>query len=94
MVSSTEYFTYSPLDPARTGTFRLLGLLPGVLNVLINCELTQNRRNVSTGPYETLSYSWGDHSLTSIIFVNGFSLPVMKDLEQALRSLQNDSLIG
>jgi hypothetical protein len=94
MASSIEAFAYSPLDSNHDDSFRLLSLLPGNFDSPIKCGLTHDRRNVPTRPYKSLSYTWGDPSLISKISVNGLSLPVTKTLEQALRSLRDDSPIG
>jgi hypothetical protein len=94
MASSTESFAYLPLDSNYADSFRLLNLHPGDFNAPIECTLTHDRRSVSTRPYESLSYTWGDPSLTSEIFVNGLSFPVTRNLEQALRSLRDDSSTG
>jgi hypothetical protein len=94
MASSTKSFDYLPLDSNHADSFRLLNLLPGDFNSPILCTLTHDRHGVTTRPYESLSYTWGDPGLTSEIFVNGLSLPVTQNLEQALRSLRDDSSTG
>jgi hypothetical protein len=45
----------------------------------------------STTPYSALSYTWGDGQPTKTISMNGLPLKITRNLEEALRSLRDDS---
>ncbi|KAE8441271.1 hypothetical protein EG329_005572 [Mollisiaceae sp. DMI_Dod_QoI] len=80
---------YEPLRPSYTTQplIRLLELLPGhgthpVAAVLKNVPLSDN------GPYEAVSYCWGDPQDTSTITCNGQPLQVPRRLEIALKDMR------
>lgn len=69
---------------------RLLKVLPNSdFTSKIDCELFhENINNTDRPPYEALSYTWGDASLTVDIRVNGCIFPANPNLEAALRALR------
>ncbi|KAH6721501.1 heterokaryon incompatibility protein-domain-containing protein, partial [Leptodontidium sp. MPI-SDFR-AT-0119] len=42
--------------------------------------------------YESLSYAWGDSSVTTPIYIDGKAIPVTENLESALVNLRDESL--
>ncbi|KAK8051663.1 hypothetical protein PG993_003048 [Apiospora rasikravindrae] len=77
---------YSPLDTQRE-QIRLLHLLPGSWEDPVSC--TTSTVYVSDNPvFESLSYAWGDPSVTRPVLLNGHAIAVTVNLFAALRRLR------
>jgi hypothetical protein len=78
---STQYH-YEPLGP---GDFRILHIRPGRKKDPIRCCLqTQNIHTSQETEYFALSYAWGSIDCPETILLEGFELPVTKNLSSAL----------
>jgi hypothetical protein len=86
MPSQPEEFLYSPLLNPSTD-IRLAILDPGAEEDEIKCRIIQGNQN-SIGPYEALSYAWGDPTATLPILLDDKSFEVTRNLESALRNLR------
>ncbi|KAK7997463.1 hypothetical protein PG989_005503 [Apiospora arundinis] len=81
---------YTPLDAQRE-QIRLLHLLPGSWEDSVCC--TTSIVDISEEPiFESLSYAWGDPSVTRAVFLNGHATPVTVNLFAALRRLRYPNL--
>ncbi|KAK7927474.1 Heterokaryon incompatibility protein 6- OR allele [Apiospora marii] len=77
---------YTPLD-AQQEQIRLLHLLPGSWEDPVSC--TTSTVCISDGlVFESLSYSWGDPSVSRIVLLNGHAIAVTVNLFAALRRLR------
>jgi Heterokaryon incompatibility protein (HET) len=81
-----EYFSYAPLDPTKD-EIRLLRILPRDHENEVACTL--EKISLKEHPkYLALSYAWGDPTLSSQIVINSMKVFITKNLEIALRHLQ------
>ncbi|CZR67028.1 uncharacterized protein PAC_16927 [Phialocephala subalpina] len=79
---------YEPLDD-QAQEIRLLGIRPEDSSGDLHCTLSHfSCIETLYPPYTALSYCWGDTGDPATIVVNGFNVPVTKNLELALRELQ------
>jgi hypothetical protein len=88
-----QSFKYQPLEKADS--IRLLILKPGVPGSEIHCSLeetttTDCRRDIYDH-YTTLSYVWGDPTLTKTIFVDRQPFQVTVNLAAALEDLRDET---
>ncbi|KAF7505253.1 hypothetical protein GJ744_001116 [Endocarpon pusillum] len=88
--ASEAAFAYSPLDQALTSCFRIVTLLPGDHFSPLSCTLSQEDWRDPVGPYEAVSYFWGDRRRTKDLYINGKRFLVTSNLESALRHLRHD----
>ncbi|KAK8044409.1 HET-domain-containing protein [Apiospora rasikravindrae] len=90
-VDEKNRFKYDGL-PGGSGSLhiRLLELLPASQDdAEVRCRLTKHRHVDCQGEYETLSYVWGDTSDPVPIHFDGKSLPISRNLYQALVDLRH-----
>ncbi|GCB18024.1 heterokaryon incompatibility protein 6, OR allele [Aspergillus awamori] len=80
---------YHKLDPT-VKQIRLVTIKPGGWTDDIQCTL-RHTSLAKSGPYETLSYVWGDFTNTKDIIVNGMTFNATVNLESALRHLRRDT---
>lgn len=76
---------YMPLDP-RSEQIRVLTLHPGSFEEKLRCDISISTAKAS---FEALSYVWGDNKDTGTIEVQGETMSVTRNLEDALRHLRN-----
>lgn len=86
---------YRPIHAYQT---RLIKLLPGTVTDLVECELVPADLIALPGlglsdtgdmvPYDCLSYSWGYPVFSHRVLCNGFEVPVIASLYDALRHLR------
>ncbi|KAH7303871.1 heterokaryon incompatibility protein-domain-containing protein [Stachybotrys elegans] len=77
---------YSPLEASN---IRLFTLHPGLDVEVISGTIENKSWGYSSGnPYEALSYVWGQTKSPNTIIVNGYTVPITKSLEDALRHLR------
>lgn len=88
--ASEAAFAYSPLDQALTSCFRIVTLLPGDHYSPLSCTLSQEDWRDPVGPYEAVSYFWGDRRRTKDLYINGKHFLVTSNLELALRHLRHE----
>ncbi|KAF2494412.1 HET-domain-containing protein [Lophium mytilinum] len=87
-------YRYSGITSAPNH-IRLLTLLPGLHNDTIRITLTDvdlslnDDHSVSFPLYECLSYTWGDSTDRTIIYVDGRVITVTKNLGEALKYLRH-----
>ncbi|KAK8080232.1 hypothetical protein PG997_008050 [Apiospora hydei] len=81
---------YSPLDTKRK-QIRLLHLLPGSWEDPVSCA-TSNAFVSDNPVFESLSYAWGDPSVTRPVLLNGHAIAVTVNLFAALRRLRYRTL--
>jgi Heterokaryon incompatibility protein (HET) len=86
-IMSASQFHYSPLSAASQ--IRLVTISPGVWEDNIVCSLETTFLD-GHGPYEALSYVWGDAEVRKPIVLNGQQFGVTANLELALRYLRRD----
>lgn len=86
-MSTSTYPIYDAL-PDDSDHLRLLTVHADGVSEPIRCTMrTVSFRNKPS--YEALSYTWGDSASNKPINVNGFTIEVTTNLEQALRHLRN-----
>jgi hypothetical protein len=85
-IMSQSKALYEELDPAAS-QIRLVTIKPGEWADDIKCTLQTTSLN-GHGPYEALSYVWGDPKITKGITLNGRPFQVTTNLESALRHLR------
>ncbi|KAK4497807.1 hypothetical protein PRZ48_010461 [Zasmidium cellare] len=74
-------------QPLGEDGFRLLTVLPGVLNDPVRCQL--NHSSLTEQPhYETISYCWGDATLRGQIEINGHVTDVTSSAYEAIRRMR------
>jgi hypothetical protein len=83
-------FSYTPI---YDHWIRLIALQPGSRDDPIECTLFTYNLDVSgetekVGPYETLSYVWGDAKQQREIVCDGASLSITKSLYDALKAVR------
>ncbi|KAK4149546.1 heterokaryon incompatibility protein-domain-containing protein [Chaetomidium leptoderma] len=76
---------YEPLDPIRREV-RLLQLIGGSDDGPIQCSLRTVSLDETDLEFATLSYVWGDESITRDVLVEGHPRAVTANLESALRN--------
>jgi hypothetical protein len=76
---------YTPFTSVEK-EIRLLNILPGLENEPLRCSLQPDF--LDNARYTALSYCWGAGSDRINITVNGRSIPVTRNLENALRQLR------
>jgi Heterokaryon incompatibility protein (HET) len=81
-LNNTTTFKHSPLPQGRW--FRLLKLLPGFDQDIVQCELITTAFDNSP-PYEAISYAWGDKNTLETIICDGQPLAITLSLAQGLR---------
>jgi hypothetical protein len=79
-------YKYSPLNPVLE-EFRILELHPGISTEKIRCSL-QACSSTSHPPYECLSYTWGNATITDNIELGGVAFAVTTNLLSALQHLR------
>ncbi|OJJ75593.1 hypothetical protein ASPBRDRAFT_37887 [Aspergillus brasiliensis CBS 101740] len=79
---------YQKLDDSER-QIRLVTIEPGEWTNDIQCTL-EHTSLANAKPYETLSYVWGDPTVTKGIIVNGRTFEATVNLESALRHLRRD----
>jgi hypothetical protein len=88
METCTE-FSYQPIDDH---SIRLIALQPGNGDDPLECTLSTLDLNTvgpkEAGPYETISYVWGDAKKRGEILCNGISISVTRSLFEALQVLR------
>ncbi|KAH8599334.1 heterokaryon incompatibility protein-domain-containing protein [Bisporella sp. PMI_857] len=67
---------------------RLITLLPGLDRAPVVCELATFESHEEALPYEALSYTWGDPSVTAPIILNHQKFRVTVNLQHALQDLR------
>ncbi|CZR66859.1 uncharacterized protein PAC_16760 [Phialocephala subalpina] len=83
---STHQYQYNPLN-VSTHEIRIVHILPGAWGEDIACELRTT--SLDGAPiYQTLSYVWGDASITKPILVDGSRFEVTANLYAALKRLR------
>jgi hypothetical protein len=91
-LASTSFNDY--LDKVYTSLksieneIRLLKIHPGLENEPLICSLEPISLD-SDAPYTALSYCWGDANDRADIIINGQSVSVTRNLENALRRIRN-----
>jgi hypothetical protein len=79
---------YGPLVLSESQlSIRLLRLKPGKPGAPVRCSLFRTAL-ISSLPYEALSYTWGDPTSRSPVYVNGIEVWVTRNLERAFRTLR------
>ena len=79
---------YSLLQP---DDIRILVLLPGSNNDLIQCSLEYAKRGPEGGiPYEALSYMWGPPTPIKAITLDDRPMPIRENLWKGLKSLRDE----
>jgi hypothetical protein len=86
-MSTQNRHSYKPL-PHASGYLRVLTLHAGNVLEPIRCTL-QTVSLDEKPPYDALSYTWGDPTATKSIEVDGVSIHVTSNLEQALRHMRD-----
>ncbi|KAK8105642.1 HET-domain-containing protein [Apiospora kogelbergensis] len=81
---------YNPLDTRRE-QIRLLHLLPGSWEDPVSCTTSTVYLSDST-VFESLSYAWGDPSITKDVFLDGHTIAVTVNLFAALRRLRSRTI--
>jgi hypothetical protein len=77
---------YTPLSQSRR-EIRLLKLLPGQLSDPVSCELQVV--SLHDNPhYEPLSYTWGDPTISFLIYLHTVPINITINLATALRQLR------
>ncbi|KAL6154977.1 hypothetical protein ACJQWK_00882 [Exserohilum turcicum] len=86
----TDSSLYQPLDTTRD-EFRLLRIEPSHdFDNIISCQLfTVSRADKPS--YCTLSYEWGDKTVTKPMLANGIIVQVTRNLEAALRRIRQSN---
>ena len=79
----TQPYQHEPLEEGAN-QFRLLQLLPGDDDSIIECRLYIFDRN-DCPPYEALSYVWGDETNMQDIIMNGERFSIRDNLWRFLR---------
>jgi hypothetical protein len=96
-----EIYTYRPLSKAPYST-RLIQILPGTHDSEITCVIHDYtlRLGRTPGPYEALSYVWGDQNQKRRVYIQDartpgstFSLDVTANLYVALRRLRDTDFV-
>jgi hypothetical protein len=78
-----------PRHPLGPREIRLLELHPGKPDDPIRCSILVASLGSNPPPqYEALSYTWGLPTVTETIIVNGFHMPILKNLHAAMRHLR------
>jgi Heterokaryon incompatibility protein (HET) len=85
-MSGNETFIYDKLR-AYPPSMRILSVLPGLEHENLRCSLSTACLS-EIGPYEALSYTWGDANDKEIIQVNGQPFEVTHNLKAALLHLR------
>lgn len=88
-MSTTKYY-YKPLSQ-EAREIRILHIQPGTWDEVISCTL--HTASLDSLPiYQTLSYVWGDHTITLPIMLHGYQFQVTTNLFAALRRLRCESV--
>jgi Heterokaryon incompatibility protein (HET) len=87
-VDPTEPYSYTKLDAAVPGSFRLVSLRAGEFGSPIVCDLTHDSYETQKSQYEALSYVWGDETIRKAIQIGGKQLHVTESLHIALQYLR------
>lgn len=80
---TTEKYQYAPLSTSPP-EFRIVHILPGTFHDPICCELVTALLD-DPPPYKTLSYVWGDATITRTIKLHGCDFEATDSLFRALR---------
>ena len=80
------YFHYEPLDASKD-CFRLCKILPGLGDLPVLCELTNEVISTQSGHYEALSYTWGTDQQQQWIKLNDKPYHIKPNLLLALRAI-------
>jgi hypothetical protein len=90
-------FSYSPADPTKSKSIRLLSILPGGTEGPLCCRLNEYASDsendlYNSVCYEALSYTWGDDSENQKreITLNGCPFAVTANLYAALQVLRKE----
>jgi hypothetical protein len=80
-------FAYSPLEEQQ---IRLVELLPGSRGSPICCNIVHSGIKFYAEPYECLSYVWGPPLNLGSISMNGKTIHVRQNLQDALEAIRNE----
>jgi hypothetical protein len=81
-----EEFTYEALPSDEY--IRIIELLPGGTDDVIRCNLTVELRHHTQGPYDAISYVWGDAKDAQEIICCQKSMRITNNLADALRTIR------
>ncbi|KAH8814954.1 heterokaryon incompatibility protein-domain-containing protein [Xylogone sp. PMI_703] len=79
-------YEYTPLEK-DSHVIRLITILPGAFGDELHCNCL-NTKLEDAPVYECLSYAWGLPNFSSSILIDGHTLPITPNLEEALRHLR------
>ncbi|MCJ1392041.1 hypothetical protein MMC18_004908 [Xylographa bjoerkii] len=74
--------------PLQENEIRIVSLEPGYLGSPVFCSLVYDHLDALESPFEALSYTWGDPTVTTDIVCNGTTAPVTQNLFSALQALR------
>lgn len=84
-------FSYNPLPP-NGEAIRLVSLAPAKFDSPIQCSVFHSAWSDSVS-FEALSYTWGELSVTTSIYLDSYEFPVTVNLESALRHLRSERFV-
>jgi hypothetical protein len=92
---SLESFVYQPLDPSKR-EIRLFHLnrtdssdnVEIITGAIVHVSLDNHFDCDAETCYDTVSYAWGNPELSKKVLVDGYTLPVTRNAESALRSMR------
>jgi hypothetical protein len=95
-IEACAEFSYTPIDDLF---IRLITVQPGSGDDLIECTLSTYDLQIShdkgiVGPYETLSYVWGDPTQQRKILCDGALVSITKSLYDALKAVRFPAVEG
>ena len=88
--SASTLYLQCPINH-QNREIRLLSLLPGGFDDALKCDIHSVSLDTVGLKYETLSYAWGDATITAPIIVGGYPLDITTNLSSAFRHLRSSS---